>query len=385
LGGGIFSLGFLVGKQAIKLEKGYLPKIIRHEERAPSDIDFNLFWDVWEMVDKEYIGEVDHWKMFYGAIAGMVQAVGDPYTVYLDPEKAKLFSENLSGEFGGIGIEIGVKNNQLTVMSVLKNTPAEKAGLLAGDIILKINDELASDLTIDEAVLKIRGDKGTSVRLTIQRPGKNEEKEYTIVRDIIKIEVLSSEMKGKIGYLKLNQFTENIKEEFHRELRDLLAKNPKALILDLRDNSGGSLSGAVDVASEFIKKGVIVIEEYKNGKKLTLEAKGNGQAYDLPLVVLINKGSASASEILAAAIRDYKRGTLIGEKTFGKGSVQKVEELKFGMLKITLAKWLTPLGEWINGQGIEPEIKIELTEEDLKANKDPQLEKALRYLGEKIK
>lgn len=376
---GVYLLGYSVGHQSLQFEKGYIPKIESLELGKPKDIDFSLFWEVWNKLEEKYVGQVDKWKIFYGAISGMVQGLGDPYTVFLTPEQSKQFLEEIKGEFEGVGIEIALKNKKLTVVSPLDDSPAKAAGIRAGDVIDKVDDRETLAMTLDEAVEAIRGKKGTEVNLSILRDDKP--LEFKIKRALIKIKSVKWEMKGDVAYLKVSQFLEETSRAAEKAAGEILAKKPKGIILDLRNNPGGYLDGAVDLASLFIKEGVIVYEEEKSGKKEELRAKGNAKLADLPLVVLINAGSASGSEIVAGALQDFKKGILIGEKTFGKGTVQSFERLKDGStLRITVAKWLTPNGRAINEQGLGPDIEIEMTEEDENAGRDPQLERAIKEL-----
>lgn len=379
---GAYLFGNLTGRQALEFKKGYIPVIKNKELRAPSDIDFALFWDVWNKIEEKYAGpaKVDRQKMFYGAISGMVSGLGDPYTVFLDPDQSKKFLEDVKGEFDGVGLELTLKNGKLTVVSPLEDSPAKRAGIMANDVIEKIDGKEAARLSLDEAVNAIRGQKGTEVVLVITRDGKS--LEFKLKRESIKIKSVKYEMKGDIAYLKVSQFIQETSSASQKAASEILTKKPKGIILDLRNNPGGYLDSAVDLASLFIKNGVIVYEEEKGGKKEEIKAKGNAKLADLPLVVLVNGGSASGSEIVAGAIADHKRGILIGEKTFGKGTVQSFEELKDGStLRITVAKWLTPNGRAIHEQGLNPDIEVKMTEEDINAGRDPQLERAFKELS----
>lgn len=377
---GAYLFGYTAGHADLEFKKGFIPQIKNIELGKPQDIDFSLFWDVWNKLQEKYLGDVNQWKMFYGAISGMVSGLGDPYTAFLDPEQSKKFLEEIKGEFEGVGIELALKNNKLTVVSPLENSPAKAAGIRAGDIIEKIDGKDAGAMTIDEAIEAIRGKKGTEVVLTISRDNKS--LEFKLKRTLIQIKSVRWEMKGDIAYLKVSQFIEDTSRASQKAASEILTKKPKGIILDLRDNPGGYLDAAIDLASLFVKEGVIVYEEEKGGKREELKTTGNAKLAELPLVVLINNGSASGSEIVAGAIQDKKRGILIGEKTFGKGTVQSFEELKDGAtLRITVAKWLTPNGRAINEQGLLPDIEVKMTDEDVNAGRDPQLERAIRELS----
>lgn len=349
--------------------------------------DLSLFWDVWSRLQAYYVDPhtLDPQTMIYGAIKGMVAALDDPYTVFMDPEETREFKHNLQGTLQGIGAELTVKEKNLTVMSVLKASPAERAGLLSGDIILKINDELSVDMTIYQAITKIRGEKGTTVRLLIFRKDKPDSFEMAIVRDTIHLDSITFEEKQKgIFYLGLHQFTDSTMMELGESISKILLKDPKGVILDLRNNGGGYLEVAIDVLSELVsgKKEVVTIRKRDVRDDEKRFTSGAARLAGIPLVVLVNASSASASEIVAGAVQDLKRGTVIGEKSYGKGSVQEIEDgLKFdASLRVTIAKWLTPLGRSIDKMGIVPDQEVKLTEEDLKKERDPQLEAAIKML-----
>jgi len=348
------------------------------------DVDFNLFWDVWTRLEDKYVdkSKIDREKLVYGAIAGLVRSVKDPYTEFLSPEINKQFQEDIKGSFDGIGAEIGIRKGILTVIAPLKKTPAERAGLKAGDKIFKIDDTLTTDLALDEAVRLIRGPKGTEVKLTVLRNSFDKTKEFKIIRDTIKVEVLSTEQarsgRGEGGkkadkqsadeifVIKLNHFTENAAFEFRKAVQEFYSTNSKKLILDLRNNPGGFLQISVDIASWWLAPGEVVVRErHADGNEELYRSSGYRLLENVPTVVLVNEGSASASEIVAGALRDARRIKLVGTKTFGKGSVQEVDPLpKNASLKITIAKWLTPKGEEIDGKGLEPDVKVEVPEEN---------------------
>lgn len=374
--------------------------VYNKEFNKPTEIDFSIFWDTWKLLEEKYVdrGKINYQNMIYGAVEGMVKSLNDPYTVFLSPQESKKFLEDVSGEFEGIGIEIGMKKGVLTVIAPLEDTPAQQAGIEAGDKILKINDTMAADLTLDGAINLIRGPKGEKVTLTIIRDGFDEAKEFSIIRDVIKIPIIKKEMlssnnktaekelNGDIAYIKFSHFTETSASEFKRTANEILLSGAKGLILDLRNNPGGYLDKSVDIAGWFLKSGeLVVIEDFGDGKKIDYKSSGNAALGNLPMVILINKGSASASEILAGALRDQKNIKLIGEKSFGKGSVQEMENLKGGAsIKFTVAKWLTPKGVSITDDGLEPDIKVEFTKDDIEKDQDPQLDKAIEAIKSQL-
>jgi carboxyl-terminal processing protease len=350
------------------------------------EADLKIFWRVWRMLAEKYVDDslLNSQTMVYGAIKGMVSSLDDPYTVYMTPNETNEFDQNLEGKLEGIGAELTVRDQALVVVSPLKNSPAEKAGLKPGDIVYKIDGNVTSEMTLFDAIMKIRGEKGTKVVLTILRKDEKEPLEIGIVRDTVDIESVSMEDKGKgIFYISINQFNDNTKPEFETKVTELLLKEPKGLIIDLRNNGGGYLDSAVDVLSELIKgkKAAVTIKQRDEVDNQTMYVSGKPQLGEVPLVVLINNGSASASEIMAGAIADHKRGILLGEKSFGKGSVQEVDKLSDGSsLRYTIAKWYTPNGKNIDKVGIEPDMKVEMNKEDAAKSIDTQLEAAIVYL-----
>jgi len=359
--------------------------IINKNAGQPSSIDFSLFWTVLDKLEKKFVDQdklTDKRKLVYGAIEGMVNSAEDPYTVFLEPIESKKFEEQIKGSFGGVGIEIGIRKNLLTVITPIKNTPAEKAGILAGDVIAKIDDKDATNLKVDEAVSQIRGKKGTAVKLSIQRNGAKELKDFTLVRDEIKIPTVEWKLlDNKIAYLQLFTFNRNTDADFSRIAKEILASKADRLILDLRNNPGGILDSAVNIASWFLDPNqTVVTEKFYDGTQTSLQTDKIAELKKYPLVILINKGSASASEILAGALRDHRNIKIVGETSFGKGSVQELVEFPTDVgkatLKVTIAKWFTPSGVSINDNGIKPDIEIKRTEEDIANDKDPQLDKA---------
>jgi len=350
------------------------------------DIDFNKFWEALGKVEDNYIGAVNYDKMIDGAIAGMVGSLGDPFSVYLDKDTLNAFNGEINGTFEGIGAELTVKGGKLVIIAPLEGSPAERAGIKAGDIVDKIEGQNVNGMTIDEAVMKIRGEKGTFVTLSIIRNGLDKPIEMKIKRETINVKSIEYKMEeGGIAYIKILRFDAATKSLLSNAADEINKNKAKGLILDLRNDPGGYLDSSIEIASEFIKEGTVVIEQYKDGKKDKFAAKGNGKLYDIPMVVLINNGSASASEILAGAIRDHGRGILIGEKTFGKGSVQEMLPLSAGgALKLTMAKWLTPNGTVIDKNGLLPDIEVKL-EETSDVNKDNQLDRAREEIRKLVK
>jgi len=368
-----FGGGFYFGKSQCKI-------------CPPEEIDFSLFWEAWAKLQEKFADKekFDIQEMIYGAISGMVKSLEDPYTTFLNPEDTERFIEDVKGTFEGVGMEIGIKKGQLQVIAPLEGTPAQKAGLRAGDKIIKVDDTLTADITVDEAVNLIRGPKGTEVTLTIYREEWETTKEIKIVRGLIEIPSLKWELKDEnIAYLKLYQFSEKASFDFSKAAIEILASPCQKIILDLRNNPGGYLEIAQDIAGWFLERGqIVVIEDFGAGEEQKIyKAQGNTSLAEYPIVILINQGSASGSEILAGALRDNRGIKLIGEQSFGKGSVQELERLKGGSsLKITVAKWLTPKGDLITDVGLEPDIKVEMTDEDYEEGRDPQLDKAIEII-----
>ncbi len=382
---GSFFLGVLVGQR-----RNYLSPVIVGKNSPPSDfsskIDFKIFWDAWRLIKKDFYQQpVSDKDLFYGAISGLVESLDDPYSLFLEPKTAKEFVEDLSGKFEGIGAEIGIRKKQLTIIAPLAKSPAEKAGIRAGDKIYAIDGKETSGMSLEEAVRLIRGKKGTKVVLTIMREGFEEPKDFTIIRDVIKIPTVQWEMKDKnIAYIKLSHFDESTLKDFKSAAKEILLQKPKGIILDLRNNPGGFLGTAIDIANYWIKKGAIVREKSPKTMTRVHYARSYAPFADFPTVVLVNQGSASASEIVAGALQDYQIATILGEKTFGKGTVQELQFLDDGSaIKLTVAQWLTANGRQINEKGITPDIQVEMTEEDYDNNRDPQLSKALELLEKK--
>ncbi len=378
-----YSFGYGAGKIGDYFHPTVGFKVINQDKGKPKDVDFSLFWKVWDEVHQKYVGDINDEQLVQGAINGMVGGLGDPYSLLLRPEQSSQLLDELSGAFGGIGVELVVRDGSLTVLAPLKDSPAEKAGLKPKDVILKIDDKDATKMTFEEAVAAIRGKPGTSVKLTVVRQGLDTFREFNIQRTEIKDTDVSYEKKGDVGIIRIRQFGENT-NDLVRKYADQIKgdKSIKGVVVDLRSNPGGYLDSAVQVSSVFIEDGVIVYEEGKDGKKQEYKAEGRATLGSMPLVVLVNEGSASAAEIMAGAIQDYKKGPLVGKKTFGKGSVQELLTIGDDLsLKITIAKWLTPSGRAINGEGIKPDVEIDLTDEDIKADRDPQMDWAMKEIS----
>ena len=355
-------------------------------ERAPSaeeDEAFQLFWEAWRLIERDYYGDIPtDEEMTYGAIRGAVNTLGDPFTAFIDPEIAEINREDDTGSFEGIGAYVTMRDGRLMIVNTFRDQPAEKAGVRRGDIVLKVDDTVIENMSVYEAITLIRGEAGTPVVLTIAREGQDEF-EVEITRARIDIPVVESEMrKDGIAYVSLFDFSSEATDKLEAAIEELLDEDPQGLILDLRGNPGGWLHEAVETAGLFLSKDALVlIERFKDGTEQTYEAPNRPVAPDIPMVVLVDGGSASASEIVAGALQDHGRAVLIGEKTFGKGSVQWPHELSNGAeMRVTVARWFTPNDRAIHGEGLEPDIEVEITEEDFEAELDPQLERAVEYL-----
>lgn len=367
---------------------GVLGRVLGLGRDAPEkvDVEFSRYWEVWNMVrDRHVHRPVDEKKIFYGSLAGMVASLEDPYSVFFDPDFAAEFASELSGTFEGIGAEIGIKKNQLTVIAPLSGTPADRAGLRSGDRILAIDGADTTGLRIEDAVSRIRGPKGTEVKLLVTRDGLLDAQEINIVRDTITVEPVKMRMvehnSKTIAVITLSQFSESSAVKFREAVRAVLLKDPAGLVLDLRNDPGGFLETAVDVAEQWIPQDIIVVEQFSDGTRREYRSGGGARLTEMPTVVLVNGGSASASEIVAGALQDYGRARIVGAKTFGKGSVQDYVEFEDGSaLKLTVALWLTPKGRSIDKEGIAPDVIVEMTPEDVEQERDPQLEAALDLL-----
>lgn len=361
--------------------------IMLNKNSKAEEVDFALFWKVWDILKDKFVdkSKLDAKQMLYGAIDGMLASTGDPYTTFFDPKENKEFQEDISGNFEGIGAEMDVKDDVLTIVAPLEGTPAERAGLLAGDKILKIDGETTANMAIDEAVHRIRGKKGTEVTLNIYHIGDEEAQDIVVKRDVIHVKSVRFEMKdeNRVAYIRLNRFGEETAAEFEQAIRSAVGAKASGLVLDLRNNPGGLLGSAVDIGSFMLPdRTVVVVEENDRGVKRELKTSGGDVFSGIPTAILINEGSASASEILAGALREQRDNVrLFGKKSFGKGSVQEVVYVtRDASVKITVAKWLTPKGNQIHKVGIAPDEEVALSRGDITEKRDPQLDKAIEWL-----
>ena len=400
--GGAFFFGYQQGGKHISAELT-ITELQNKDTGQPEQVDFSSFWQAWNIINEKFVTTATSTtaqEKVYGAIEGLAKSLGDPYTVFFPPEESKAFETEISGKFEGVGMELGIKDNILSVVAPLKDTPAFRAGIKSGDKIIKINDTLSADMTVEAAVKMIRGPRGTEVRLTIAREGKNEPLEIKIVRDVINIPTIDTEIKQVVAadgsdgsnnpwvngiyVIKLYNFSANSSNLFREALRSFIESGTHKLILDLRGNPGGYLEAAVDMASWFLPTGkVVVSEEYAKGTEPTIHRSRGYNIFNdtLKMVILVNEGSASASEILAGALREQSIAKLIGAKTFGKGSVQELVKITPDTsLKLTIARWLTPLGHSISEEGLTPDYEVKISTKDLEAKRDPQMDKAVEIL-----
>ncbi len=350
---------------------------------VPEELDFETFWDVWKLVRTNYVDQpVSERNLYYGALQGMLWSLEDPYSTYFTPAEAEEFNQELAGSFFGIGAEIGIKDEQIVVIAPLPETPAQRAGVQAGDAIVAIDTLSTVGMTTTDAVEKIRGEKGTNVTLTLVRDG-GEPFDVTIIRDEIVVKSVTSEIRAdNVGIITVSIFNDDTADLFEAAADEMIENNVSGLVIDLRNDPGGLLDAAIDVASYWIDDETVVIEEIRGTRDEYAGSSGSAVLADFETVVLVNGGSASASEILAGALQDYREATIVGEQTFGKGSVQEYHELPDGSaVKLTVARWLTPLGRSIDHVGIAPDVAVEFTEEDYHAGKDPQLDAAVNFLA----
>lgn len=404
-----FFAGYYFGVTKVNLDwRNYHPRIQVLSKEPPasiSTVDFSKFWTVWDKLSQNYYdkSKIDSQKMLDGAIEGMVGSLGDPFTVYLPPTQNSNFKQGLAGQFSGIGAELGTKDKNIVVIAPLDGTPAQMAGVRAGDIITKVDKESTLGWSLSQAVEKIRGPRGTEVTVTVVHKGDTKETDIKIIRDTITVKSVSGYVKkvkeiegikstksikgnedASIAYIRLSQFGDDTNKDWTALVNKLNneiqgQKDFKGIVLDLRNNPGGYLTDAVFIASEFLGKGETVVIQDTGLDQKFFNVEREGKFLNTPLVVLINKGSASASEIVAGALRDHHRAKLVGETSFGKGTIQQAEDLGGGAgLHVTIAKWLTPSGAWVNGKGLTPDISQALDSKDL--THDVQLEKAVEEL-----
>ncbi len=376
----------LVAENPAKKKNNFFENIKLHRKSDPKDVNLSLFWETWNTLDSNFIykDRFEDQKQVYGAIKGLVKSVDDPYTVFFTPEETAEFEKSMQDEvFTGIGAEIAVKHGVLTIVSPLKGSPAELAGLRAGDKVFSIDEEPSLEMSAEEAVTKIRGPKGEPVVLEVLRDDETKPVKITIVRDDIVNKSLTWKMEDDIAVIEITQFGEDLEALFAEAVPEILLKKPRAMIIDLRNNGGGLLDTSVKLMNEFFDKKVLVTTKgRKVGETGDLESDNGGAFLDIPVVILVNKGTASASEIFAGAFQDYDRGVIIGEKTFGKGVVQNLIPLSGGAtLKVTIAEWLTPKGRSINDDGISPDIEAVRTMEDYDNDLDPVMDEAFRVLN----
>lgn len=380
---GIFSIGFYAGTEGVGLKKST-------EVSASTPADLATFWRVWNLVEERYVPAgpddvINNDERVLGAIKGMVDAIGDPYTTFLTPEENAQFEESISGKFKGVGMEIGKRDGVLVVIAPIKDSPAERAGITSGDVLLQIDGESTADLSVDEAVQRIRGEKGTKVSLMLVREGDTEPRTVEVVRDEIRIPTLEYELRDDgVFVISLFNFSAGVEREFREALREFVLARTDKLVLDLRGNPGGYLDAAVDVSSWFLPVGKVVVREhFGDGKEEKIfRSKGyNIFNSNLKMVVLVDGGSASASEIVAGALKEHGVATIVGETTYGKGSVQElIEVTEDTALKVTIAQWLTPDGLSISKNGLEPDVVVEQVQEVPDNGSDNQLDKAIEIL-----
>lgn len=388
LAGSGFLFGFQTGKKVP--EKILIEEVSNIAAQKPDTVDFGIFWQAWKIVNDEYLldGGISAKDKVYGAIRGLISSLGDPYSEFFSPEDNKKFQEDIQGSFGGIGAELGAKKGRVVIIAPLKDTPASFAGLKPGDEILAINATSTDGMSVGTAVRLIRGPVGTEVTLLILREGLDKPREFKIVRATITVPILESKMIDDIAHVHLQSFNANANDLFAQEVRKALTSGARGIVLDLRNNPGGYLDVAVELAGWFLPRGAIVVSEVGRNNKVfaELRAHGNAALEKFPLVVLVNQGSASASEILAGALRDIRNITVVGETTFGKGTVQQLLPLSDGSsIKITIAHWVFPSGKILEKTGIVPDVEVKLTDKDIEEQKDPQLDKAVDVLQAKFR
>ena len=351
---------------------------------------FKPFWEAWQLVHDQYVDQpVDDTKLMEGAIQGMLASLGDPHTSYMDPDQYLQANMEMEGEYDGIGAWVDSSGDYLTIVSPMADSPAEKAGLKPGDRIIAVDGEDITDLDPELVIRRVLGPAGTTVTLTVLREGSDEPLDFEVTRAHITIPSVEGKMLDDgIAYVHIYTFGANTGSELDKILEDLMAQNPSGIIVDLRYNGGGYLQTAIDVASEFLPKGKVVLyEEYGDGTRDVHKTHDGGRVLDIPMVILVNEGTASASEVVSGALQDYGRAQLVGVTTYGKGSVQIWTPLsdEQGAVRVTIARWLTPNERQIDKVGLEPDVVAEMTEEDYQNGEDPQLDKAIEVLKEAIK
>ena len=386
-----FGGGFVVGNFVPALKPASVPTLPAtppgdNQGGTPTDLQsqFAPFWQAWDLVHQNYVDQpVDETKLVQGAIRGMMDALGDPHTGYWTPQETTDAAMSMQGEYDGIGAYVDTRGDYLTITKPISGYPAEQAGLQMGDQIIAVDGTDVTGMDPDLVrMTKVMGPAGTDVHLTIRRAGVDQPLEFTLTRAHIVIPSVTSKMlDNNIAYIQLTVFGDNTTSDFHDQLSQLMAQHPSGIILDLRDNGGGYLDAGVSVASEFIDSGVILYEQYGDGSRTDYPAVSGGLATTIPLVVLVNGNTASASEIVSGAIQDDGRGKLVGVLTYGKGSVQNWIPLSDGgMARITIAKWLTPNGRTIDKIGLTPDVVVTMTQDDYTAGRDPQLDAAVQLL-----
>lgn len=385
---GSFLAGYLLARQE-RLDLWPVASVLAVEPSpagSPSPAGrahFQIVWEVLDLLEREFYDPtaLDYQQMAYGAVRGMLETLQDPYTIFAPPRQARLLEEDIRGVFEGIGVSVEKRGAQLVVVAPLEGSPAQRAGLRPGDVILRVDGEETATWSLTDAVTRLRGPAGTTVQLTIQRGGQPPFA-VTVVRARLRIAAVRTQLlPGPVAYVRLSSFHRQVPNDLRAALRTLLAQRPRGLVLDLRDNPGGLLASAMEVTGFFLRDGVVLYEQRRQGEPLPLTVRRAVVPVDLPMVVLVNRGTASAAEIVAGALQDHRRALLVGERTFGKGSVQSVHRLSDqSSLRVTFARWLTPGRRDIGRSGLLPDVVVPLTASDLAGGRDPQLEWALTYL-----
>lgn len=393
----VLNYSLIVASCVITLAAGFVlgSTQARYEQPIPaptasSTPDMSLFWEAWDIVNDKYLnaGDLTDQQKVRGATAGLLSSLEDPYSEYFAPEEAEDFKSEVQGNFGGIGAQMDSKEGVVTVVAPLKDSPAEAAGLRSGDQVLFVDATSTQGYSIEEVVGMIRGPVGEPVKLTIKREGLKDPKEFTIVREDIVVPTIDLTMEdGGIAYIQIYQFNASVSDLFLKTIREAALRGTRGVVLDLRGNPGGYLNMAVRLASWFLPRGTVVVSQQGRAgtEEEIMRANGNAALAKIPTVVLIDEGSASASEILAGALRDQRKIPLIGQTSFGKGTVQEIQDLSDGSLvKLTIAHWVLPSGHVLEGAGLKPDYEVEFTEEDAQNDRDPQLDKALQVLRDML-